>query len=511
MNGHQSGRDYDAVVERCKRVEAQLEKTKKQLKQYEDIKGESVIHQVKALDAIKNELLQATRPSIERLESQLSQLSIQQAETRYETKVVIAKSQELEAMHARILQEMTTEFEVIKKICEEHTLRTSNNEYLVPSAMLKTANNETTMSASQEQTIAADSHGKLSATKTSGNNDTSFTVLPINLPSSESTPRKAQDTPPYKPLLGDDYVMYESPLILGIDWNAPTPSPIDSPKATTSLDSNTTRLHNLSQQAITLTPFSIAQPSSPTKEMNELTSIEKSKNQRSLIPHEDPVTPRYNFSDEEVEDWRETLADIHREAFDRSYEFAWEKYIFDFSPDDVYKAILHLVKLNAVVIYNNYTVSTIQSFLVPYILDAVNAFAAAQSNPNALNEIISNYQTNSAEDRNEEDYVSIEIEEFLPKVYDLLLARMLFKQTSFSVPSLSRRDQLNDQLCNSLFDLYLIYDGGKPRPEAKINNSFEHQAVFTSTIVSTFASKLARLSVPHDVYMSVLVFLCYVD
>lgn len=230
----------------------------------------------------------------------------------------------------------------------------------------------------------------------------------MNLPSTESTPRTHIETPPYKPLLGDDYVMYEPLLLKGIDWNAQTPSPIESPHTKMPNVSTPTRQSYLSKEAAALstTPL-IDLTRSPKPTTADTSAIETSKARRKVIFNEENFSPRYHFSEDEVDDWKETLGDIHREAFDRSAEFAWDKFIFDFTPNDVTSAILFLLEHKLVIIYNDYNVDSISSYLTPYIVDATNALAAAQSNPNTFNEICSNYLSNSMEDINEDDYLRI--------------------------------------------------------------------------------------------------------
>lgn len=340
-------------------------------------------------------------------------------------------------------------------------------------------------------------------------------VPKLNIPSNDSTPRESAATPPYKPLLDHDYVMYESPLLKGIDWNAPTPvdSPTESPhttsQATTAADQ---KQANLSQLAATFDKTSIVKTTEKPKlapATLKTDFIDNIKHRRSVNFEEENYAPRHQFANEEVDDWRETLGDIHREAFDRTTEFIWENFVFEFTSDEVTNAILYLLQHELVTIYNDFDLGSIKTFLTPYILDAVSALAAAQWNPNTFNEVCANYLSNSIEDMNEEDYIRIDIEEFLSKVYDLLLTRMMYRHTSCVIKTIPKSEQLNDQYCKNLFDLYMVYDGNKPRPIAKLNNSYDHQAVFTSSIVTVFASKMARLSVPHDVYMSILVFLCY--
>lgn len=445
------------------------------------------------------------------MESKLSELSIQQNEAKTQSHAIIEKSQKLEKMYSDMLSEMTIEFETIRNICENNAQQASRNKYLVPTSTVNYLTEKATHVASST------SGPKPNATETKPAMATDFSkskveklLIPeLNIPSMNSTPREKITV--HKPLLDHDYVMYESPLIKGIDWNASTPSPVDSPHATSSPKiSNDEKQANLSQYAATLatTPImNTTEKYAPTTNKTEF--VKNTKLLASLDSNEETFAPRYQFTNEEVDDWRETLGDIHREAFDRKTEFAWENFTFVFTAEEVTDAILYLLKYELVTLYGDFDLSSIESFLTPYILDAVSALAAAQSNPNDFNEICSNYISNSMEDLNKEDYIRIDIKDFLPRVYDLLLTRMMYRQTSFMLNT--KGEQLNDHYCKNLFDLFLVYDGNKPRPLAKLDNSYDHQAVFTSAIVTVFATKMAKLSVPHDVFMAILVFLCYAE
>lgn len=212
-------------------------------------KYQSATQQVRALDSIKNELLQATKPSLDKLESKLSELSIQHMETKKETRAIIEKSKQLEEMHAAILSEMTIEFDTIRQICEKQAAQSSKNQYMLPTATANIKKSENTPATSPKaEHIIDNGHGK---TFSKDKPHIALVVPQLDIPSTESTPRKQKDSPAYKPLLDHDYVMYQSPLLKGIDWNAETPSPIESPKATTSNTSNQRRT-NLSLQAAAL-------------------------------------------------------------------------------------------------------------------------------------------------------------------------------------------------------------------------------------------------------------------
>lgn len=137
LNGQQPIQNHHEIEKRCKRLEKQLEKTQLQLHEYENIKGEAVTHQVLALDSIKNELLHATSPSLIRLESKLSELSIEQNEAKSQSDAIIERSQKLEKMYADMLPEMTIEFQTIRNICENNAQQAERNKYMVPSAAAK--------------------------------------------------------------------------------------------------------------------------------------------------------------------------------------------------------------------------------------------------------------------------------------------------------------------------------------------------------------------------------------
>lgn len=139
--------------------------------------------------------------------------------------------------------------------------------------------------------------------------------------------------------------------------------------------------------------------------------------------------------------------------------------------------------------------------LTPYLVDATNELVNNKSSPISFNEICSNFECNTSE----EDYIQVNIGELLPKVYDVLLARITYKQVSCFVKTLPRNDQANDKYCNCLYGLHLILDGGRARPEIFLKESFMHQRKFNETTVTHFAGSLAKYALPYDLFMSIMI------
>lgn len=103
------------------------------MQRYETCKTEAITNQAMALDAIKDEFLRSTQPSIDKLEKQISEITIQQQKLRDDNQEIINKNKALEQQKTVMLSEMSAEFEHIREICEKREQQIRNNKFFVPS------------------------------------------------------------------------------------------------------------------------------------------------------------------------------------------------------------------------------------------------------------------------------------------------------------------------------------------------------------------------------------------
>lgn len=111
---------------------------------------EVLYNQAKALDAIKHELLLSTQPSIERLERQISELSIRQMEQKDKNKSIIQRSKALEEQQAAN----------IKAICEETERQLRANKFLVPTNTVLNLKTDANSTNCESQDMIITRHAK---------------------------------------------------------------------------------------------------------------------------------------------------------------------------------------------------------------------------------------------------------------------------------------------------------------------------------------------------------------
>lgn len=228
-------------------------------------------------------------------------------------------------------------------------------------------------------------------------------------------------------------------------------------------------------------------------------------------PYADMDTELYQQTDIEADDWEATLADLHRAHFDRKYEKVWETLYVHFTNEDVYSALLYLIDTKSIDIHNSYYSGSIETFLVLYIADAVNELIEKRYFPSAMNEVIINYQSAAAEDEQEDDFVAINIGTVLPRVFDVLLSRIVFKNIGVYIKTGNIRDQLSPHCCNTLFNVAQLLKGKKATPHSFTSRMLAHQTIFTEESLTDFAIDLCRHSVPYDLYMLIMIFLSYAN
>lgn len=444
------------LQKKCVRLEKQLNKSQAQLKLYEDCKVASLNTQAKALDAIQREIITSTAPHLKELDRKLSECSIQHQQQIETKREIVDRFKMLNDKSTVMLAEMQIDFQRVRDMCEDIERKHKSNIFMVPTD----CNTAVQQERNQNVTDCESVYMKLCSPSTSK------CATKYDAPSSKqiSASEKA-----YNP------TVTSSPLLK--EWNSETPSPIPSPRA-----DNTFK--------------TIARP---TK-----TNIIGA---RSLSQERNASTMKATKSKVSFKSFEEWMGDIHRKHASREAEFHWVNYIFQFSNDDVYHAIIFLLEHQSIYTQSSYTAETIRTYLTPYLVDAVNELAANMANPNTFNTVCYKYE--EAEDKMEEDYVRIDIFCVLPRLLDILLARAIPYQIGCLIQTIKHKDRINEVYVNTLYDLHLVLDGRQPGAPENMESAMRRQCAFKKLSMAHFARNLAKKSVPYNVYMATMIFICY--
>lgn len=217
----------------------------------------------------------------------------------------------------------------------------------------------------------------------------------------------------------------------------------------------------------------------------------------------------YDFPVEEIDSWEEINSDHYRAVFCDSKSKYWNNFLFQFSYNDVHRAMLDLATLNCIHIDTARSMHAAVTFATPYVMEMIATFANGMGRPECFNDVVKYYHKTTEPDVQDDEQTRIDMFDAFGNIADTLLARLIYRYIGCTFKIINSSERCDRYLVHSLYDLSLIMDEKMPLPAYMLRKCFERQKAFDVDQASTFATRLAEYATPNDLYRTVTMFLTY--